>query len=172
MLQTWWSCLVSQTDSLCQGTGSVQQPEGESRPCCGWGRVDVHGPCCSQKPCWCWWSVSAATMVPPEAVLPPGAMLQPEAMLLLEALWMIHSAVGSHWNQVGGLRFVISAATRNHVEVHDPLLPVATDKEPSFAVVSITEDSWLRMRAAEGFYDNFLSPALLPRRNGLHRMLS
>lgn len=36
---------------------------------------------------------------------------------------------------------MISAANRIHVEVHDPLLPVAMDKEASFAVVSITEDS-------------------------------
>lgn len=152
------------------------QPEPRSRPCAAARRRIL--PLLRLRPCWC-----------------PWPMLQPEAMLMLvvsqcchhvatrrcaatrshavtRSLVMLHSAVGSHWNKVGGLRSVISAAIRNHVEVHDPLLPAAMDKEPSFAVVLISEDSWLRMRDAEGFCDNFLSPAPSLSRNSLDRTLS
>jgi hypothetical protein len=47
----------------------------------------------------------------------------------------------------------------NHVDVHDPSVqPAATSGKASFAVASMTADSYLRIRDMDGFCANLLHP--------------
>lgn len=178
--------------------------------------ISVHGPYCGLRPCWYLWSILLSNVMLVFMVLPqPGALLMPVFHVTTRGHMDVYSLcwhlkpfwyLWSMMPQVAMLpprdvliMSMVSAATRDHTEVHGScrldarghldvcgpychqkpggsswpmLLLTVKVKKVSFAVVSMTADSQLRMRDIEASVTTSpCSITLPPKKKPLKRTL-